>query len=122
MFGFNKQKEEKRPETTTLTKYHIHFKTIDGEVHLFTGMNYVDPSAIRCHIADEYLRGENFLKDDEGIRYPINNIISIEFKEVEQLENVIMIVDDFGYGIRHLYYPKKIIKFLEDQGLTNQPQ
>ena len=114
MFGFNKQKEEKKPETTTLTKYHIHFKTIDGEVHCFSGMNYVDPSASRCHIADEYLRGEHFLKDDEGVRYPINNIISIEFKEVEQLENVIMIVDEYGYGIRHLYYPKKVIKFLED--------
>ena len=115
MFGFKKkQKEEEKPNTTTLTKYHIYFKTIDGENHLFTGMRYVDPSAIRGHIADEYLRGENFLKDDEGIRYPINNIISIEFKEVEQLENVIMIVDDYGYGIKQLYYPKRMIKILEE--------
>jgi hypothetical protein len=114
MFGFKKQKEETKPNTTTLTKYHIYFKTIDGENHLFTGMSYVDPNAIRGHIEDEYLRGENFLKDDEGIRYPINNIISIEFKEVEQLNNVIMIVDDFGYGIKQLYYPKKMIKILEE--------
>lgn len=116
MFGLKKKiAEAKKPKTTTLEKYHIHFKTIDGEMHTFTRLCAADPTAIRSRdIPNYYMIDRKYLEDDEEIKYPINNIISIRFELVEEINNVIELGDDYGLAIRMLWYPKEEIKIFEE--------
>ena len=119
MFGFKKKvKEVKRPATVTLEKYHIHFKTVDGEEHKFTRLSAANPDAIACSISNFYMIDRKYLVDDEDVKYPINNIISIRFELVDTIENVIDVSEDWGLCIKQLWYPKETIKILEEQGLT----
>ena len=120
MFGFKKKvKEIERPKTTTLEKYHIHFKTVDGETHKLTKLRAANPNAIACSIPDYYMLDRKYLEDDEGVKYPINNIVSIRFELAETIENVIELGDDWGLCIKQLWYPKETIKIFEEQGLTS---
>ena len=116
MFGFKKKTiEVKKPNTTTLEKYHIHFKTIDGEMHTFTRLCAANPNAITSKdVPNYYMIDRKYLEDDEEVKYPINNIISIRFELVEEIENVIELSDDWGLCIRQLWYPKETIKIFEE--------
>lgn len=116
MFGFKKKIEEiKKPKTTTLEQYHIHFKTIDGEMHTFTRLCAANPKAITSrNIPNYYMIDRKYLEDDEDVKYPINNIISIRFELVEEIENVIELSDDCGLGLKQLWYQTKDIKKLEE--------
>ena len=109
---FNKIKKFTEPETTTLLRHHIHFTTIDGKEHLFTGCTWVDPSALRCTCAEYYLIGEKFLKDDDGVQYPMENVLSIKFEPVDYKENVIA-------KRYQVYYQEEEIKIYE-KGLDKQ--
>ena len=115
MFGFKKKTAEvTKPKTTTLEKYHIHFKTVDGEAHKFTRMCAANPNAITCSVPDYYMIDKKYLEDDEEVKYPINNIVSIRFELVDTIENVIELSDDWGLCIKQLWYPKKEIKIFEE--------
>lgn len=111
-----KEKIEKvlEPKTTTLKKFHVHFTTIDGKEHIFTRYNYVDEESLTVS-APEYImhsvKSDGYLKDDDDVMYPLQNIISIKWEEVEKIENVIVkyIGGDFSYT----YYPKKMIEIYE---------
>jgi hypothetical protein len=115
MFGFKKKITEiKKPKTTTLEKYHIYFKTVDGEMHEFTRLCAANPNAIVYSIPDYYMLGKKYLEDDEDVKYPINNIISIRFELVDTIENVIELKEEGGLGIKQLWYPKEEIKIFEE--------
>jgi hypothetical protein len=115
MFGFKKKIAEiKKPKTTTLEQYHIHFKTVDGEMHKFTRLCAANPNAIVCSIPDYYMIDKKYLEDDEDVKYPINNIISIRFELVDTIENVIELSEECGLCIKQLWYPKEEIKIFEE--------
>ena len=86
----NTFKKAVAPKTTNLLKHHIHFTTVDGVKHTFTGVAWMDPEVIRCSCSEYYLIGEKFMKDDNGVHYPMENVLSIEFEPVDYKENVIV--------------------------------
>lgn len=110
---FNRNKEEKKVETTTLKHYKLVFKTIDGETHEFNRISHIDESAITCSALDYYLSNEKFLKDDAGVHYPIQNIISIQFELDNVIENARKIVFENAFGICLVWYSKENIEIIE---------
>ena len=78
---------KKEPEMITVYSYRATFKTIDGEIH-YSYFNYLDISCL-THDGPTYLMlGKKYLKDENGVMYPMQNIISIKWeindtKEVE---------------------------------------
>ena len=78
---------KKEPEMITVYSYRAIFKTIDGEIH-YSYFKYLDTS-ILTHDGPTYIMlGKKYLKDEDGVMYPLQNIISIKWeindaKEVE---------------------------------------
>lgn len=64
--------------------YSVRFKTIDGNVHQYTHFRYADPAQLNCSIP-EYLmcliKTDGYLEDDDGLMYPLQNVIQIEWEE-----------------------------------------
>ena len=107
-----KVKELKKPNTTTLERYNIHFKTVDGEQHTYTRLCASNPNAIVSRdIPNFYLIDRKYLFDDEGIKYPINNIISIRFELIEEIDNVIELMDNPYF--KKVWYQDDEIKIFE---------
>ena len=108
-----KVKEIKKPNTTTLERYHIHFKTVDGEQHTCTRLCAANPNAITSrNVPKYYLLDRKYLLDDEDVRYPINNIISIRFELIEEIHNVIEIMENPYF--KQLWYQNDEIKIFEE--------
>lgn len=80
MINLLKKKIEKAltPETTTLTDFSIEFTTIDGAVHRYDNIALCDEESIKSSGLEYYLCGKDFLKDNDGIMYPMENIVSIK--------------------------------------------
>lgn len=110
---FNRNKKTEEIETVTLRHYKLVFKTIDGEIHEFNKISHIDESVITCSALDYYLSNEKFLKDDAGVHYPIQNIISIKFELDNVIENVEKIVFDNSFGLCLIWYQKENIKIVE---------
>lgn len=112
MIHIFKERKRFKPNTTTLSKYKIVFKTVDGAEHEFNQMNYIDTSTIRCSVGEIYLDNEHFLKDDDGCLYPIENLLEIRFVLVDTIENVIV-----RYMLDHIeriWYPEDNIEIYTD--------
>ena len=82
-----KKISKKEPEMITVYSYRAIFKTIDGEIHR-TYFNYLDLDNLACDGPNYIMIGKKYLKDEDGIMYPMQNIISIKWeindtKEVE---------------------------------------
>ena len=78
---------KKEPEMITVYSYRAIFKTIDGEIH-YSYFNYLDISYLTCDGPTYIMIGKKYLKDENGVMYPMQNIISIKWevndaKEVE---------------------------------------
>lgn len=101
------KRKKKIPILTTLFHYVICFKTVDGESHVYSNLCWCDPTAINCSVLDYYLIGKNFLKDNIGTRYPIQNVISITAEVDGSKANVIMKSDGFT---RQFYYQESEIE------------
>lgn len=84
----NKIKEKRRPKTIILQKYQPFFTTIDNVVHEGTDKyKWVNSDEILCTIP-EYLmigiKSDGYMEDKNDVIYPIQNIISIEWKLLEE--------------------------------------
>ncbi len=78
---------KKEPEMITVYSYRAIFKTIDGEIH-YSYFNYLDLDTLTCDGPAYIMIGKKYLKDENGVMYPLQNIISIKWeindaKEVE---------------------------------------
>lgn len=77
--------------TTTIRHFICNFITIDGKEHFYSGFNYIDEDAISCS-GPEYImydvRSDGYIKDDNDIMYPLQNIISISWVCDDEIENV----------------------------------
>lgn len=100
MFKFFKSiKEEITPKLQlTLEKYKAVFKTVDGEMHETECFNWGNPKGLFCSVPDYLMAGREYLTDVNGVKYPICNIISIEFILVKTMECIVKDEYGFGYG------------------------
>lgn len=97
-----------KPKTTTLYKYNVIFKSVDGCEHKFNNMYYADPNAIACSVGEYYLLHKNFLRDEDDIYYPIGNIVSIKFELADKIENVV----ELDY---HVFYSPNEIEIYNEE-------
>ena len=91
----------------TVTLYHhvIYFTTIDGEKHEYNGATLFDDDTAYGSFLDCYLEEEKYLRDDDGKRYPINNIISISEEVDFKVHNVKTQWMDASLGLAQIWYP-----------------
>ncbi len=73
-----------------ITVYHYTaiFMTVDGKTHFNHTFRYLYLDALACTGSEYLMIGKKYLTDDDGIMYPMENIISIKWeiddsKEVE---------------------------------------
>lgn len=114
MFNFFESiKEEITPTLQlTLEKYKSVFKTVDCEMHETECFNWGNPKGLFCSVPDYLMAGREYLTDVNGVKYPICNIISIEFILVKTMK---CIVRDDGYRCGDALYTdndKDIIKVI----------
>lgn len=101
------------PETTTLIKFDIEFKTVDGETHLYSNIAACDESTLKCTALEYYLYGETFLKDNDNKVYPMNNIVSISPVNIHFIENVKRV--RIAGGFYRTWYPEKEVHVIEKE-------
>ena len=80
MFNFFK----KSTPLIEVIHYSVYFKTIDGNEHQYTHFRYADPAQLNCSIPEYIMckiKGDGYLKDDNGLMYPLQNVIQIKWKE-----------------------------------------
>lgn len=70
---------KKEPEMITVYSYRATFKTIDGEIH-YSYFNYLDLDNLSCDGPTYLMIGKKYLKDENGVMYPMQNIISIKWE------------------------------------------
>lgn len=70
---------KKEPEMITVYSYRAIFKTIDGEIH-HSYFNYLDIDNLACDGPTYLMLGKKYLKDENGVMYPMQNIISIKWE------------------------------------------
>ena len=78
---------KKEPEMITVYSYRAIFKTVDGEIH-YSYFKYLDISCLTYDGPTYIMLGKKYLTDENGVMYPLQNIISIKWeindaKEVE---------------------------------------
>lgn len=77
--------------TTSIRHFSCNFVTVDGKEHFYSGFKYIDENAISCS-GPEYImydvRSDGYIKDDNDIMYPLQNIISISWVCDDEIENV----------------------------------
>ena len=102
--------KENNTKYFTVTHYKICFKTIDNKEHVYSKSKYIDEQMINCSPLEFFLAGEKYLKDDDGIMYPINNVLSIwamKDKEAKAIED--------RYREYHILYGEnEVIKMNDD--------
>ena len=116
-------KELKKPPLTTLYHYDIEFKTVDGETHRFSKMCYGDPlELINEDLCKTYLILNNdFLEDNNGIKYPMTNIVSIRPILTDTVENVIKVLDyHFGEKYYKVWYQLNEIEIWKVEDNINE--
>ena len=103
--------KKKMAATTTLVKFDIQFKTVDGETHIYSGVSACDPETILVSPLDYYLIGEEYLHDDDGVFYPMKSIVSIKMVNCKRIENVKK--RNIGSGFSQIWYPRDEIEIIE---------
>lgn len=117
MFGWFKkmseQLEKENPLRVTLTGFDIEFTTLDGAKHIFSRVNYMDENTLIDRDGlHYYICDKKFLKDDDGVIYPMENIISIRKVNVQLLTNV-KAKHIPGTCYNKTYYPEEDIEFID---------
>ena len=77
----------------TICHYTAHFTTTDGEAHSFNTYRYGAPDQIKCSVPEYIMidvKSNGYLKDNDGIMYPLQNVASIAWECASVIENVIL--------------------------------
>lgn len=75
----------------TAIHYTVSFTTIDNEKHKYSHLSYVNPNSITCSIPEYlmlFIKKDGYIKDDAGIMYPLQNIISIEWTKDSEINAI----------------------------------
>lgn len=77
----------------TLCHYTAHFTTIDGKEHSFNQYRYGTPEYLKCSVPEYIMidvKSDGYLKDNDGIMYPLQNVVSISWECDDIIENAIL--------------------------------
>lgn len=93
---WRKRKEQKssKVKTALLQKYQPVFITVDEESHVGCEYKWANSSGLLCDVPKYimiYIKQDGYMEDSGGIIYPLQNIVSIKWKLLEQKT----VVDDF---------------------------
>lgn len=70
--------------TIEVEHYSVFFTTIDGKEHCYNNYRFANPKVITCSIPEYIMidvRHNGYLTDNDKIMYPLQNIVSIEWKK-----------------------------------------
>lgn len=117
MISLLKKKIEKAltPETTTLTDFSIEFTTIDGVVHKYDNVALCDESPLKCSGLEYYLCNEDFLRDNDGVMYPMKNIIAIKQIVNRYIPHVKKKAYDKGLAFYRTWYQPEEVEIIEEK-------
>lgn len=100
----------KEPKIFCLQKYKPVFKTIDNIIHDGTN-KWIDPGCISN--IPEYLmieiKSKGYIKDDKNVMYPLENILSIEWKLIKEKK----FLDDFCHRYQILFDDEEVKEMKE---------
>lgn len=72
-----------------IQRYKPVFVTVDGKEHEGTTYNWIIPTRIKCSPSTYIMydvSSDGYLKDKKGVMYILSNIISIDWRVVEEKE------------------------------------
>lgn len=75
----------------TIYHYTVHFTTIDGATHSYNKYRYGAPEQITCSIPKYIMisvKSDGYLKDNNGVMYPLQNVVSISWECDDIIEGV----------------------------------
>lgn len=75
----------------TICHYTAHFTTIDGTTHSFNKYRYGAPAQISCTVPEYIMmnvKSDGYLKDNDGVMYPLQNVVSISWECDDTIEGV----------------------------------
>lgn len=82
----NEQKSSK-VKTALLQKYQPVFITVNGESHVGCEYKWANDSGLLCSVPEYimiYIKKDGYMKDTDGIIYPLQNIVSIKWELLEE--------------------------------------
>lgn len=91
MWAWLKKFFEEIQEKETLEHYSVRFYTTDGIMHNFTKYRYAAPERLRCSVPEYIMidvKSNGYLKDDNGVMYPLQNVVSIYWNKDDEIHDV----------------------------------
>lgn len=91
MFNWLKKFFEEIQEKETLEHYSVRFYTTDGAMHNFTKYRYAVPERLRYSVPEYIMidvKSNGYLKDDNGVMYPLQNVVSIYWNKDDEIHDV----------------------------------
>lgn len=64
---------------TSAVHYTAEFVTVDGVKHYDNHFHYVNPDVLVCTVPEFLMINVKYFKDDNGIMYPLQNVVSIHW-------------------------------------------
>ena len=77
----------------TICHYTAHFTTVDGATHSYNKYRYGAPEQIRCSVPEYIMldvKSDGYLKDNDGVMYPLQNVVSISWECDDTIEGVVL--------------------------------
>lgn len=97
MFWKKKNKKPKKIKTITLQRFQPIFTTTDGMFHEgIDWYKWVNSNGLKCSVPEYMMisvKEDGYLEDMNEAMYPLNNIISIEWKLLEEK----VVLDNFDH-------------------------
>lgn len=90
----------------TIYHYTVHFTTVDGATHSYNRYRYGAPEQISCSVPEYIMisvKSDGYLKDNNGVMYPLQNVISISWECDD-------IIDGVALEEYRVFYDKPIDK------------
>lgn len=82
-----------KPEIDVFQKKEAVFITVDGKEHKNTLYNWCRISGLISRSFEKYamigISSDGYIKDNDGVIYPLNNVMSIRWNLVEQIDKII---------------------------------
>lgn len=77
----------------TICHYTAHFTTVDGVTHSFNKFRYGAPEQLTCSVPEYIMidvKSDGYLKDNDGVMYPLQNVVSISWECDDTIEGVVL--------------------------------
>ena len=109
-----KIKKPFEPELAIFQRKEAVFITIDGVEHYNSKFNYLKVSSLLRTYEDYIMisiESDGYIKDNDGIMYPLNNVLSIEWKNIKEM----LKADEFQRY--QVWFDKEEVDQMKDWGI-----